>query len=262
MSTILKRATVIMLILVLGMNVTLSNPVFASTNKSGTVSRSNLVMLSTDLNHMKYTYDENGKSYKIIEEFDENLKDIESKVYEKNEQGNYELHSTIETVIEDGIVSVTTNQDGKLTTETQDLNPLINSLKQDSEVKEVTLNLTSEETMLTNWRYTGEVRGSTRFPRYTIAGITATLGTFVAAAVAGPLSQATIAGLTTVATIVFTDLIPLVYFQQSVYYKYILNTNPPLPRAEMTNTYFYLDSARTDQIGKMVSHEYYVRGWY
>ncbi|HHW04170.1 MAG TPA: hypothetical protein GXX35_15445, partial [Thermoanaerobacterales bacterium] len=75
----------------------------------------------------------------------------------------------------------------------------------------------------------------------------------------GPAAAGTLAGIQTIAEIIILESIPTVYYRKYVYYKYIIGTDPPLPRAEKCYTYFYRDSERTDLIGSTVD-EYYVPG--
>jgi hypothetical protein len=108
---------------------------------------------------------------------------------------------------------------------------------------------------LTDWQYSTPQFGSNKITRYTIVAVTSALGGVLSTL--GPVTAGVSAALAGVAGMIVSDEIPIVYYAQDVFYKFLIDTDPPLPRAERTMTTFYSDSGRTQQIGDTVVYEYY-----
>jgi len=109
---------------------------------------------------------------------------------------------------------------------------------------------------LTDWQFSTSSTGSNDISRYTIVAVTAVLGETISSIGAGAAGVSV--ALAAVAGMIVSDEMPRVYYYQEVYYKFLIGTDPPLPRAEETVTNFYLDSNRTNQIGDTVYYEYYL----
>lgn len=54
----------------------------------------NLIIVSNDIGNFIYTYSEDGKDYKVKEKSTEDRKHVDSEIYVKKEDGNYELEET------------------------------------------------------------------------------------------------------------------------------------------------------------------------
>ena len=84
--------------------------------------RTNFYLVNSELGNMIYTYDEDGKSYRVEEQISFDMTSSESSVYVKSEDGNYELDYTSSTFVEDGDVNIVTNKDGEISTKIEYIN--------------------------------------------------------------------------------------------------------------------------------------------
>lgn len=233
-----------------------------------TSNKTNVVMLDNSLNHTEYTYEKDGKSYKAVESINNSFDKGSTKIFQKNDNdGSYDLICTTLLNVDNGSIKLkTTAIDGQIVNEEFKLDDLIENFNINKNYD--TSLLTPENinnprsSSLTSWQFSTEFSSSTKIKRYTTtfvtAALTAVLSYYFGSSAA---AQATIAGLGAVVGIVVSDEIPLVYYDQNVFYKYILNTDPPLPRAEKTDTWFFSDYSRNQPLGGKVSSEYYVPGW-
>ncbi|MBV4429682.1 hypothetical protein [Clostridium tyrobutyricum] len=235
--------------------------------------KSNFKVLDSNLSNIEYTYDKDGKSYKVLEKINSQLTDGQSEIYVKNQNGEYELNSKIITTVRDKKVTFTTTDvKGKIVnTDSVDLNELANQGKIDLNNAESTgsknINTSSAvrvsiaktaSSSLTDWKHSKQNFGSNIIARYTIVGVTAVL-CGVIGTLGGAVTAGVVSGLSAVVGMIVSEEIPRVYYGQDVYYKYIKGTY--LPRAERTWTTFYSDSARKHKIKNTVMYQYYVRGW-
>lgn len=239
-----------------------------NTNNNSYTGKSNFVMVSNSLDNFEYTYDKNGKSYKVKEKINETFDEGETRVYEKKESGDYELVSTIfltrtddsikQKIIENDNI---TYQEDKLSDiidvkfEVVDSNKIISEKYKPNSIR--------ASSSLTGWQYCTSIFSSTKFPRYSMTSVTATICGLLGYAFAGPVVAGVVSGVSALAGIIISDEIPLVYYGQDVYHKNIIGTDPPLPRAEKTITWFYSDSRRKYEIGdeNPIIFENYAEGW-
>ncbi|KEF36869.1 hypothetical protein M670_03951 [Schinkia azotoformans MEV2011] len=222
--------------------VTLVNPGEPSA-KVESVQKSNFQMIkSTDM-YLEYSYDENGKSFKIIEEFDADFKGVSSEIYIKNSEGNYELFSEQKSTIEDNNLVIETKKDNKINTEKFEFQtPQINSeelIKIDSKDAQL---LSGEVTInaVTDWIYYDTSKYSDAVKKFTIGAISILI--------ASRIPWATAADLTRISTLAYNIFAPNLYYTILWYYKWDGN----VPVAEMKIAYVYSDSQRTNQLGNAV----------
>lgn len=226
-----------------------------------TTEKTDVVILDNNLQHTEYTYKKDGKSYKAIETLNDSFTKGETKIYEKSIDGNYNLICTSQlNVTEDSINLKTTNKDGSIENEQFEIKDLIQNFNINNN------NLRSFNTksgqLTTSWKFYDVYCSLTKIKRYTTAFVTSALTSVLSYYFGASAAKvASISGLGTIVGVIVGDEIPLVYYNQNIYYKYALNTNPPLPRAEKTDTWFFSDYKRNIPIGKKVSYEYYVPGW-
>lgn len=255
--------------------------VYAATNYVGsTNTRENINIISSDLDNLVYTYMENGKEFKVVESLNENLTEVNSEVFVKNEKGNYELQSEIEATVNNGEMTIATTTENKDSVEVLELSSVVNStpsinLKNELSQKinplgTIAENVSNdkiqpfgiiEENGLTEWRYAGVLTGSNYVLKLTLGAIVAVLASVAipAMAVAAGVSISATAkvAISYVANSIFSNSFATVYYRQTTYYKYLIGTNPLLPRAEKTYTTVYSNSARTQQISDTVIAEYW-----
>lgn len=232
-----------------------------------TTGKTNVVILDDSLNHTEYTYEKDGQSYKAIETLNDSFTEGSTKIFQKNDDNTYDLICTSLLNVNNDSINLKTTINGQSVTEEFKLEDLVQDFKADTNINlenNQKLQLFSAQTSpLTGyWEFSHEYSSSTKIKRYTTTFVTAAL-TGVLAYYLGSTAAATavISGLGGVVGIVVSDEIPLVYYDQNIFYKYALNTDPPLPRAEKTDTWFFSDKARRNSISGKVTYEYYVPGW-
>jgi hypothetical protein len=216
-----------------------------------TPSRSNLQIINDNFDNYEYTFDENGESFKIIEQISSDLKEVHSQIYKKDNLGDYQLdENKITNIKTDGTVEITTTTSDKHTlNESFQLDfaniNVVSSSKDDS-----SLTVNANPTPLTGWQWSRTDQYSSQVYTLTIAAIIAALGAYIPGATASFLAA--------VANLIFLNNVTKVYYTVYVYFKFIVGTS--LPRAELDNTYVYSDSARTNLLGT-TSVETYASGW-
>ena len=232
-----------------------------------TTGKTNVVILDANLNHTEYTYEKDGKLYKAIETLNDSFTKGSTKIFQKNNDNTYDLICTSLLSVNDESINLKTTVNGQSVNEEFKLEDLVKDFKTDRtinlETNQKTQLFSTRSSSLTGyWDFATEYSSSTRIKRYTTTFVTAAL-TAVLSYYFGASAAATagISGLGGVVGQVVSDEIPLVYYDQNVFYKYALNTDPPLPRAEKTDTWFFSDKARKNSISGKVTCEYYVPGW-
>lgn len=232
--------------------------------------KTNLNYISKDPSYTEYTYDENGISYKVIETTNSDLSIINTKIYQKEKTNNYILTEDFTTVIQinKDVVELTVTKDGTVEVLEININEIADTIDEFSNKTSNDYTLpkgsisTSGSTMLTSWTFHSRTTGSTITTIRTLTVLTAVICAVVATGVGGSaLYAGAVAAAQVIADYIIQDNIPEVYYSKYVYYKYILNSNPPLPRAEKVEVFYYKDAAHTIFIGSVVN-EYYVSGWY
>lgn len=253
----------------------------AATNYVGsTNTRENINILSSDLDNLVYTYTENGKEFKVVESLNENLTEVISEVLVKNEEGIYELQSEIETTVSNGEMIIETNTNNRKNIEVVELSTAVNytpeiniknelstqidplgTIKGNSSIDQIQPFGIIEENGLTEWRYAGVFKYSNNIYKYTLGAIVAVIAGVsipaLAAAAGVTLGAAAKTTISYIANNLFSSNWNTIYYTQTVYYKYLIGTNPLLPRAEKTYTTVYKDSARTQKVGNTVIDEYW-----
>ncbi|MEK3683499.1 hypothetical protein [Paenibacillus sp. FSL R10-2736] len=214
-------------------------------------SRSNLQIINDNFDNYEYTFDENGESFKIIEQISTDLKEVHSQIYKKDNQGDYQLdENKITNIKTDGTVEITTTtSDEQIINESFQLDlssiNVVSSNKNDS-----LLTVNANPSPLTGWQWSRTDQYSSQIYSLTIAAIIAALGAYIPGATASFLAA--------LANLIYLNNVTTVYYTVYVYFKYIVGTS--LPRAELDNTYVYSDKARTNLLGT-TSVETYTPGW-
>lgn len=212
-----------------------------------------------------YTYTENGKAFKVVESLNENLTEVSSEVFAKNEDGIYELQSEIETTVSDDKMTIETNTNDRKNIDVVELNTEVNYTPEINIKNELRTQIDPlgiiEENGLTEWRYAGVFKYSNNIYKYTLGAIVAVIAGVsipaMAAAAGAPLGATAKTTISYIANNLFSSNWTSIYYTQTVYYKYLIGTNPLLPRAEKTYTTVYKDSARTQKVGNTVIDEYW-----
>jgi len=227
------------LLLIFSFVIVVQIPVLAKnvTESTATGTRTNLVFQEGRPGdaHLVYTYDQDNKSFKVEENFSDDLTNGNSTVYVKNSDGNYVVFSTQK-------VSTTSNGD---------LNITITDIKKSIEKHVIPANTVSKkiapkvtidgDEWITLYR-----SGSTNIKNFTINAIIAACGAIATYYCSSAGGQTIIAGLTSLATSLFN------YNVTTAYYNTIYNwRNSPrnwLVIDETEWTDWYSDSAHNNWI--------------
>lgn len=220
------------------------------TNKD--LSKSSINILAGDLEtlgYLEYTYEENGNLYKVIENTNDDLTYIKSKIYIKKGNNEFEKISNIETKISDTEISMTINENGEKTTKTLPLtifeNTKIAKSINSSIDSDIDSKLNLEELESNNlstrskptphvWTYWGSMDYSTTFIKLTVAVVTAALGKLIGAVPA------------TIINYIVNYYIADIWITDIIHYKY--NEYGQRYR-EKVSSYIYEDRHRRSCIG-------------
>lgn len=188
-----------------------------------------------------------------------NNKEVFSKTFKKNNEGDYVLDSEISSkMMKDTSLLISTKQNGITTNET--ISPTVVSEAKDDLSKIEGVNDLSDSKAqlqarsdLTDWQYQTTTKGSTLADKLTVGAISIVISALV--------PYAAVKIVTQIANLYYQLNTPNIYYSKQWYYRYTL-TNPPLPRAERSFTYFYKDSSYSDFIyNSPVMTENYTPGW-
>lgn len=236
--------------------------------------RTNFQFISRELDNTVYTYDENGEHYKVVEKGNKDLNYVDSKIYKKDVNGEYQLDYTTVTEIVDGIAKFETTKNGQTSIETMDLKLSYNEQKSSNKARSFLNNVELNGgglitpysdapggggTDLGPWEYNGTFYNSTRIVRYTVIAVTAVLAAVMAPALGGSIyASGASAAVGAIAGDIVSEYISIVYYKRVVYYRHLtLSSGMKVPRAERTTTTVYRDSSRTSVIRGSVTCEYY-----
>jgi len=204
---------------------------------------------------LEYTYDQNGKSYKVVEKFTEDFSSGTSNIYEKNSGNNYDLISVINTTSNEKNISLKTLDVKTNNTKTEVVDISNDTTDKNSKLRN---NLQSSSSDLTDWQAGGIFYYNFKVVNWTVGAISALIFKNLSK-LGGPLAGSTGTLLAYISGIIIAENIPKVYEKVREYYKFINGTS--LPRAESSYTIVYTDSSCTKQIGDGIPFEYYVDGY-
>ncbi|MGG2106130.1 hypothetical protein [Lysinibacillus pakistanensis] len=184
---------------------------------------------SSDYRKLEYTYEQNGESFKVLEEFDEDFKGVSSKIFKKNNLGNFELQSEQRTTtISVDEVAITTTIEDKTSTE-------IIKVNSDTIQDESNINLDSKITPFaatTDWIYQMTTKTSDKIKGFTVGAITIVISATIPFASVSIVSQ--------IANLAYQMSLENLYYSTESYYKY----EGVIPVSEKKVAYVYEDSAR------------------
>lgn len=190
-------------------------------------SKSNINILNgslENLEHLEYTYEEDGNLYKVIENINSDLTHIESEVYIQKNNKEFEKVSDIITEFSDTDVSITTYENGEKLFETLPLKSFENielatytgsnvNLKQInpedySEVEISEIGTKSSKPEPGKWTYWGDIKYSTKIIEFTVGAVTALLSKTIGAVPVFIINY------------IVQEYIPNIWITDSMFYKY------------------------------------------
>lgn len=234
------------------------NTVKASSDLEYKEETKNVNILNNDLSNFVYTYEEEGNSYKVVEQTSPDMTHVESKIYIKDSNGKYYLQSELKTDINvtNNIMEIKEISNGKINIETID----VNSFLQGEDDKNVGMQSRAEQPTITGWQHYSTTKGSNKFAKKTASVIAAGLGAAIGATVPGKVVSAFVGGsLSAIAAEIVNSNIDVVYNTQVSYRRWEkFKIGHPRAIGEKVTTTFYKDSARKKQIKSPVTKVFYV----
>ena len=179
-------------------------------------------------NNLVYTYVSNNKTFKVIEKSSDNYDRVDSIIYIKNSVGVFVKYATQKLIVENNIITITINENGKVSTE-----KIVVSRHEKTIGKEKLFNqqdrILDYQNMLnggptwdgmpvSNWIYWGEQTGSSNIIRYTSAAVIAIIAT-IAASLFGIAGQCVVAGASAIAALIIEDSIEKIWWTANIYYQ-------------------------------------------
>ena len=202
--------------------------------------KSNFVLLSFDDNDdyyaITYTYEENGKEYKVVEEVAVDFGEVITQIYEMTLNCGFVLIDNYKTdinILVDSNVAITKIQNNKSITEVTELQNILPSSL--IEAPPDTMNRAGI------WQVVSIHNGSTAFESYTVGVVTALIMNVITAGM-GSVASAVIS---TIVGAVVNNMIPTLWYTRTVQY-WRESTSPTAPvTAVNVKTKYYYNSSRT-----------------
>lgn len=187
-------------------------PGYAAHESDSTSKKTNLTMLSDDIYNIVYTYEEDGKLFKVIEHANDVYDQIHTEIYEfLPEAGEFLLSrnfdSSLETDREAGIIALTVTENGQSTT-----TMIETSIDTDTQVVAVPFSTNA------GWTYATSYYGSSKLTIWTVTIVTAVILGAIGGAASGPVAGGAVSGISTLVGLIIQDCIPELYFIHDVYY--------------------------------------------
>jgi hypothetical protein len=253
----LKRS--ISIILTLALIVTSSLIHNTNASAEGLNSKSNFNFISTNPDYTEYTYDEYGNSYKVIEKANDDMTDISTEIYIK-ENNNYILLENFTTTVEkiQNNIIINTENNGEITQAIID----ISSDESQNGVSTINFNEINASTssLLTDWQFSQRTTGNTVVLNWTLTIVTSVIIALVATSMTGTAGVIAKSAATALARKIIDMAIPILYYSQYIYHKWIKDVNPSFYRGEKVETFFYEDSGHTRYLQTIIN-EYVDPNW-
>ena len=212
--------------------------------------------------HLVYTYESNNDTYKVIENADDNFEKVNTTIYVENTEGVFVKYATQTLTINNFTSTLTTNENGYVTTEQQDLLPAKKS-QNNNFISSALAAGSYQGYKLTNWKQISTTNYSTRITNYSATAVFAVIAYIAADGATDGLSGAVVAAISAVAGKIIDKAIPIVYYRQIYSEKKLVN--PPLSLRNFVVgskwlTYFYSDKAHSQFI-RSVTDIVYANGY-
>lgn len=240
-----KKLKVIALICVLILGISIINNtvnVYAET----TGEKTNFKILTNENEKIIYTYDENGKSYRVEENINPETSKVDSIVYVVSGNGKQIPVSTIETTLENDSITIKTTEKNETITETFNLDTLIQTNVNKSNIVTPFANEIGAGSGATNWQYSGTIKSSTNIAKYTVGAVRVAIQTIAAAKSATLMQTTAIAVCGYIAGVIVESRIPTVYYTKEYYSSFYVGTTRMAGEKVLSS--FYSDSARKNKI--------------
>lgn len=212
--------------------------------------------------HLVYTYESNNDTYKVIENADDNFEKVNTTIYVENTEGVFVKYATQTLTINNFTSTLTTNENGYVTTEQQDLLPTKKS-QNNNFISSALAAGSYQGYKVSNWKQMSTTNSSTRITNYSATAVFAVIAYIAADGATDGLSGAVVAAISAVAGKIIDEAIPIVYYRQIYSEKKLVN--PPLSLRNFVVgskwlTYFYSDKAHSQFI-RSVTDIVYANGY-
>lgn len=230
--------TIVSLVFLLLLSLVIPNGISNAQADQSTGEISNFNEVRMDGRVLEYTYDKDGESYKVLEVIDKDYKDVSSKIYMKNDAGEFELYAKKRATIEDHEMTVTTHKDEKTSKESFEVKPKVIQNSKEINSSEMASKSDIIGPMLDpgGWQYRNTTYMSDKIKGFTVGAIAVVVSATI------PGATATIAA--GIASLAYQLSLHNLYYKTDWYYKYEGVT----PVAEMKKSWVYSDYSRTDVV--------------
>ena len=220
----------------------------------------NLIILSDDFENLVYTYQENGKKYKVAETVNAEFTEICGSKFVWDEiSKNFELVDKYQIVLDynstPGYLNYTIlSGEGAGSYSIGISNGVeFDNGKRVGGQREATEQLVGPpQGSGTYWRYINKYKNDTSIQKHTLAIVAAAIFGAMGYYAAGPIGAGATSGMAVLAGIIVESNISVVYFNHHVWFDYVTSTSN-LPMYEYMETYAYADKDRTQFI-EMVTY--------
>jgi len=206
--------------------------------------------------HLVYTYESEGNTYKVEENANSDLSKVNSVIYLENSDAKFVEYATQNTEVDlkNALVKVTTNENGSINT---DIQPLSVIAPNNFDIHDRSGGIKPFDSFMggpvSSWNYDTWRNGSTRFQRYTVTAVVATLTGIVT--LAQPELTVISGTVGALAAQIVSDQIPLLYYKQRYAEKKSLVATSVIV-ASKWDTIFYTDAGRTSEIYRTAAAKY------
>lgn len=183
--------------------------------------------------HLAYTYEQNGNTYKVLEDSTEDFKNVDSYIYRLNTDGNF---------VEDSTQHVTINDEG---------NPEITIVSADGESVSRTLDISSDnlQSLSTRSEWVTQYANGSRsgLKGLAISALVAVVAAVATYYSAGALTSAVVAGASAIASGLFNQNASTLYYYAIYNWRHSPKNYLVIDETEWTE--FYLDSGHNYSLG-------------
>lgn len=234
-----KLKKIVSLLLLVCIIVTSMNiDIYAQDNGGKEKTNFNFIKVLED-GRTEYTYEENGVEYLVKESANNELTQVDTSIYIKDTDGEYNLFDKFTTIIQ------TNNEFVEIMTIDSNGSRSVERIETDTIVRTDIL-----QTRATNgWKFMYTYKGSVKLEKYTLTAVIAALVACVSAA--GGITAGLSVVLGAVAQEAINNKYPTAYVKQDLYY-YFVNS---IPTRYRTITQYYSNSALTQKFGDKITRE-------
>jgi len=198
--------------------------------------------------HLVYTYIKDNKTYKVVEDSTEDFKTVNSTIYVKNNENEFIVYSTLNTIVENNVASINQNKDGLMTTNKigTNQNNSVNDLSMSSKVpdqinlqQELQSNILSPMSVstvpfnkdsiyglpLTDWIDDGFTYGSGTLDAITISTVITLIGLAACSAIPNPITPYAIVVAEGFTASLIAMNVSTLYWRTHGYYKRCVSNN-------------------------------------